>query len=140
MNTPPKLTLPLLLLVMVLSLAPASDVSALLPSEPTSLPGPMIQVRLDPEIRQRYVPPPAVFLQRLSGLEQAATATIVVNYNGPGWTSEAQTAFEYAADIWETLITSPVPIVVDAEVKIVRARPRHRSAGQPHGPHHLVAV
>jgi len=115
MNTPPKLTLPLLLLVMVLSLAPASDVSALLPSEPTSLPGPMIQVRLDPEIRQRYVPPPAVFLQRLSGLEQAATAAIVVNYNGPGWTSEAQTAFEYAADIWETLITSPVPIVVDAQ-------------------------
>jgi PKD repeat protein len=61
------------------------------------------------------VPPPAAFNQRLSGPEQAATATIVVNYNGPGWTPEARTAFEYAADIWETLITSPVPIVVDAQ-------------------------
>ncbi|HUV27516.1 MAG TPA: PKD domain-containing protein, partial [Anaerolineales bacterium] len=35
--------------------------------------------------------------------------------NGGGWTSEAQTAFRFAADIWETMITSPVPIVVDAK-------------------------
>jgi PKD repeat protein len=72
-------------------------------------------VRLDPQVRQRYVPPPAAFLRRSTSSEQATTATIVVNYNGGGWTAEAKAAFEFAADIWETLITSPEPIVVDAQ-------------------------
>ena len=87
----------------------------MLENDPVSLPGPTIQVRLNPQVRQRYEPPPAAFLRSLASPEQAATTTIVVNYNGAGWTAEAQTAFEFAADIWETLITSPVPIVVDAK-------------------------
>ena len=72
-------------------------------------------IRLDPQVRQRYVAPPAVFSRRLANPEQATSATIVVNYLGTGWTAEAQSAFEFAADIWETLITSSVPIVVDAQ-------------------------
>jgi PKD repeat protein len=115
MNKFIKIFRSLIILCVLLTFGKPPLVSAQAQSEPESRPGPTIQVRLDPEIRRRYVPPPAVFLQRLSGSEQAATATIAVNYNGDGWTAEAQTAFEYAADIWETLITSPVPIVVDAQ-------------------------
>ncbi|MDA0244560.1 MAG: Ig-like domain-containing protein [Chloroflexi bacterium] len=43
-----------------------------------------------------------------------ATADIQVNYLGE-WTPQAQTAFEYAVSIWEGLLTSSVPIVVNAE-------------------------
>lgn len=91
------------------------EVSAQSQTAPASLPGPTIQVRLDPQVRQRFVPPPEEFLRSSLSPEQAATATIVVNYNGSGWTTEARSAFEYAADIWETLITSPQPIIVDAQ-------------------------
>lgn len=44
---------------------------------------------------------------------QTQTAEIVVDY-GPGFTSEARTAFERAVEIWERHITSPVPIRIDA--------------------------
>ena len=57
------------------------------------------------------VPPPAVFLQTAQEVG-AQTATITVNYNG--FSGQAQAAFEYAVTIWESLITSPVNIVVDA--------------------------
>ncbi|MFL7890874.1 MAG: PKD domain-containing protein, partial [Anaerolineales bacterium] len=50
----------------------------------------------------------------MSSAQQAATANIHVNYNGSGWTAEAIAAFEFAAGIWEVLISSPVTIVVDA--------------------------
>ncbi|HEY9829200.1 MAG TPA: hypothetical protein V6D26_01385 [Stenomitos sp.] len=46
------------------------------------------------------------------GTQVAATSTINVTYNG--FTSEAQAAFQYAVDIWETLIQSPVTINVQA--------------------------
>ncbi len=110
-----KLTFHLIILLVVLGLAPMAAVGARPNEAPVSLPGPTIEVRLDPQIRQRYVPPPAAFQRRLADQELAATATIIVNYNGSGWTTEAQNAFEYAADIWETLITSPQPIIVDAQ-------------------------
>ena len=102
-----------LFIILILTIEPAAN--AMQVDGATSLPGPTIQIRLDPQVRQRYVPPPDAFLRRLSSSEQTASATIVVNYTGSEWTTEAQTAFEYAADIWETLITSPVPIIVDAE-------------------------
>ena len=44
------------------------------------------------------------------------TANIVVVYSGT-WPGPAQTAFQYAVDIWETLITSTVQIDVVAEFK-----------------------
>lgn len=40
------------------------------------------------------------------------TATFIVTYNG--FTPEAEAAFQYAVDIWSGLITSNVPIVLDA--------------------------
>lgn len=41
------------------------------------------------------------------------TADFIVNYSG--FSPEAQTAFQYAVDIWSGLITSDVPIVIDAQ-------------------------
>jgi PKD repeat protein len=84
-------------------------------NQAVALNGPTTLIRLDPQIRQRYVAPPAVFVQNRESLEEPATATIIVNFNGQGWTTEAQTAFRFAADIWETQITSAIPIEVDAD-------------------------
>ncbi|NUM47970.1 MAG: hypothetical protein HUU38_24970 [Anaerolineales bacterium] len=53
--------------------------------------------------------PPQEFL-----LNAPQTANITVNYIG-SWDSNAQAAFEYAVSIWETQITSPIPIIVEAE-------------------------
>jgi hypothetical protein len=66
-------------------------------------------------VRQLYEPPPEVFMQSLAFPEQTASANIVVNFNGSGWTSEAEDAFRFATDIWQSLISSPVTIVVDAK-------------------------
>lgn len=57
-----------------------------------------------------FVPPPDVFLRP----SRVKTATINVNYIG-SWDSQAQTAFQYAVDIWETLVNSPVTIEIEAE-------------------------
>lgn len=84
------------------------------PGQGDSLPGPTILVRLDPQVRQRYVAPPAAFQHKLTAPGQANGADIVVNYEGSGWTAEAQAAFEFAASIWESSITSPVQIEVEA--------------------------
>lgn len=74
--------------------------------------GPKLIIYASPESSDLYIP------RRMSPLhDQAVTATINVNYIGNGWTPQAQAAFQYAADIWETLISSPVTIEVDAEFK-----------------------
>ena len=98
------------LILMGLVLAPA--IRAQTNEVTITHPGPRRLIRLDPEVRQRYVPPPTEFL---ASAEQAATANIQVNYIGSEWTTEAEDAFEFAVGIWETLITSPVTIVVDAD-------------------------
>jgi hypothetical protein len=109
-----SLAIPLLSLLILLSFKTSTAISARPTNETTSLPGPTTLIRLDPQVRQRYEPPPAVFLQSLANPEQTTSASIVVNFNG-SWTSEAQAAFRFAADIWETQISSPVLIVVDAQ-------------------------
>ena len=58
----------------------------------------------------RNLPPPEFF----ANLPQ--TATIHVNYVGT-WDPNAKAAFDYAASIWASLITSSVPIEVEAEWK-----------------------
>ncbi|PSQ87498.1 MAG: hypothetical protein BRD42_01925 [Bacteroidetes bacterium QS_3_64_15] len=45
-----------------------------------------------------------------------ATATIEVSY-GSNFTPEAREAFERAADIWETHVSSPVPIQIEASFR-----------------------
>ncbi len=74
----------------------------------------MALIRLDPQVRQRYVPPPQIYLRGESAVSAFSSATIVVNYNEQGWTDDAKAAFAFAASIWESLISSPVPIEVDA--------------------------
>lgn len=60
----------------------------------------------------RYVPPPE------RALRAPATADILVLY-GPGFPPQAQAAFEYAAMIWESLITSPVTILAQANWEVL---------------------
>ncbi len=55
---------------------------------------------------------PAALALRASGKRAEATASIVVTYNG--FPPAAQTAFQFAADIWETHIASDVPINIRA--------------------------
>jgi hypothetical protein len=55
-----------------------------------------------------YTPPPEASFMRLE-----VGATINVNFVGT-WDTNAQAAFQYAVDIWETLICSDVIIKVDA--------------------------
>ena len=102
----------LLYMLMLMGLVLAPVISAQTNEVTITHPGPRRLIRLDPRVRQRYVPPPTEFL---ASAEQTATANILVNYNGTGWTTEAEDAFEFAVGIWETLITSPVTIVVDAD-------------------------
>ncbi len=70
----------------------------------------------DPVSYDTYVAPPELFLKKKSSNareEQAGgSVDIIVTYNG--FTAEAQSAFQYAVDIWESLIDSPVPIYVNA--------------------------
>ncbi len=83
---------------------------ASLPPQGAAMSAPLLIVRAGPPGKApRYVPPPREFLRNAPH-----TATITVNFLGT-WDSQAQAAFQYAADIWETQITSAVPIVVDAE-------------------------
>ena len=47
-----------------------------------------------------------------SGSQSNFKSTFIVNYNG--FTEEAQAAFQFAVDIWASLISSDVPIIVNA--------------------------
>ena len=59
------------------------------------------------------VPPPAMQqLSRNGNFLETAPSQFIVTYNG--FTDEAMEAFQYAVDIWNTLIRSPVPIRIDA--------------------------
>ena len=92
--------------------ATTSDLAIAAEAAPQSLgSGRTVLIRLDEDGPvPPAVPPPAAFARAAS----APTANISVNYIGP-WTASAQTAFQYAVGIWETLISSPVTIVIDAE-------------------------
>lgn len=82
-----------------------------------------VVLRLDPTTSTFRIPPPAGFTQRR--LMAAQSATINVHYlpddatDGFGfscltWPAEAVAAFEYAVGIWETLISTTVPIEINA--------------------------
>jgi hypothetical protein len=78
-------------------------------AEPDTIPGVEIPVIAVPgDGQQSYVAPPATL-----GQPHAQSATISVSYSG--FTPEAQAAFQLAIDIWETQITSTVPIKVTAQ-------------------------
>jgi len=67
----------------------------------------------DPRVVHTKVLPPATFLAQLHQQRPAANrCTITVTYEG--FTPEAQAAFQYAVDIWQSILISPVPINVTA--------------------------
>lgn len=76
----------------------------------------------DPNVNMIRIPPPAEFLHRDLSAQLASTVTINYLPAGPGrygdeciaWPSEPKAAFTYAASIWGSLLTSAVPIVIDA--------------------------
>ena len=109
-----RLGLLILLLLLLQYPGPAGAIDSTPRPIQSSAPGPVALIRLDPQISQHFVPPPEYYLRSESIIAATDSATIIVNYNGPGWTVEAQDAFAYAAGIWEALISSPVPIEVDA--------------------------
>ncbi len=84
--------------------------SASPPTQPEAMFAPRLIVRAGPPGKApRHILPPREFLRNAPH-----SATITVNYIG-SWDAQAQAAFQYAVDIWETQIISSVPIVVDAE-------------------------
>lgn len=88
----------------------AKSAASLTAAEPSMIPGKMVYIRHDPNgTPGTYVAPPASFYQTA-----VQTADIQINYIG-SWPAAAQNAFTYAASIWETQISSTVPIVIEAE-------------------------
>lgn len=63
------------------------------------------------ESNHSYIRPPAGFFEKLKSAN-VRKAKIEVSY--VGFSAEAQQAFQYAVDIWQYLIYSPVPIRVKA--------------------------
>jgi hypothetical protein len=58
---------------------------------------------------------PAAFLEaQRTGHKSAAAAASRIEVNYTGFTPEAQAAFQYAVNIWQSLLTSPVTIRVQA--------------------------
>ncbi len=95
------------------------------PAQGRSLGGPPrpAVLRLDPSTSTFRIPPPASYLQRSPSKVQSATINVTYlvtgtidgfGYSCLTWPGDAITAFEYAASIWETLITSTVPIEINA--------------------------
>src|SRR5574341_1296844 len=105
----------LALLILVGGLAaPALHTSAAAPApiKMASMPGyDVVVYAAHTDLPPSRIPPPEVFLQRAKEVGPQ-TAVFQVAYHG--FPSEPQTAFQFAVDIWASLITSPVPIAVDA--------------------------
>lgn len=64
-----------------------------------------------PTDHPHYIPPPGEYVRWKNGA-RTKTANIVVNYNG--FTEQARVAFQYAVDIWATLLQTSQTITIDA--------------------------
>ncbi len=80
----------------------------------TQLPVPKtICYKTDRDEFTRILPPDAFLKARRNpGARLAPTAQFIVSYSG--FTPEAQKAFQYAVDIWSSILVSPVPIRIQA--------------------------
>ena len=109
----------IVLIVLLVSLAVVVFLSALgLPRRaaaadngPPSIPGPEVIIRAIPNTGPGWFVPPPSPEKRLSPNAPQA-ATINVTYNG--FPAQAQTAFQYAVDIWAGLLDSSVTINITA--------------------------
>ncbi len=107
-----KQILPLILLITV--------VSAINSFSQKSFTPPVIVCPADFTHTDFHIPPPSNFLKSFSNARvnaTAKTAQIVVNYHGFDDEQEAKDAFQFAVDIWSTLIKSDVTIYIDATYK-----------------------
>ena len=95
--------------LVILSLALTSFKPESAPPPLESKPGRQVILRAKPEDVFFRLSPPAQ-----TGLLKTPTANITVNYIGP-WDPSAQAAFQYAVDIWASLIVSPALIKIEAE-------------------------
>lgn len=77
-----------------------------------SIPGRRVVTIASDEVHKSFIPAPRRFRDR--GFQQSPTAHIVVNYIG-SWPQDAMNAFAYAADIWESAISSSEEIRIDAQ-------------------------
>ena len=87
----------------------SEDQSTVNPINRAKAPVPMMILYGTMENANTFVPPPP--LQKLSQRgsdSRGAESQFIVTYSG--FTREAQVAFQYAVDIWDSLIRSPVPI------------------------------
>ncbi len=82
-------------------------------------------MRVDPvicvasgESGHRYVRPPKEFLNPLKSASK--TSDIIVTY--VGFPDSVKAAFERAVEIWESLLSSPVPIYMLAEYKVLNSQ------------------
>ncbi|WP_339757580.1 T9SS type A sorting domain-containing protein [uncultured Winogradskyella sp.] len=64
------------------------------------------------QTRMSSVPVPD-YIKRKMESRGTACSTFIVSYSG--FTSEAQSAFQFAVDIWSNVIESPIPIRISAE-------------------------
>lgn len=76
-----------------------------------STPGPILSCPGHGQDFNTTVPMPSGLRANLQSIGNA-NASIVVNYNG--FTPQAQQAFQYAIDIWQSVLVSSVPIRVNA--------------------------
>lgn len=94
----------------------AQKLNPSLPSPPVSLPASESSIYYHSDNQDAFteVPAPTVFLQQKGKLGRLAApkSHFIVTYTN--FTPEAQRAFQYAVDIWSSLITSPVPIHIQA--------------------------
>ncbi|MBK7660146.1 MAG: hypothetical protein IPJ28_13840 [Betaproteobacteria bacterium] len=89
---------------------------------PETIEAPQVRLYYDPTFTGLSVPPPPQF--QAGAKAGSIQATFQVNFLAAGavqngntcvaWTAPAQTAFQFAANIWSSLIQSSVPIVVNA--------------------------
>ncbi len=114
-------------------IAPVAAGAATAPTKlaPTTVPvGAQIPIRVDTAPPGSSLVMPEPTLRASSVTANAATATINVTYTG--FSGPAQVAFQKAVDLWKPLISSSVPIKVNANV--VHARLRSPRSGRTRDP------
>ena len=112
-----------LCLLLIVSIGPGKSSAEPATPQTTQEPSPVVMIALPWDDLSIRIPPPQQF--RAASAATAATATFSINYLPAGatdragatclaWPPSAQTAFSYAASVWATMMTSAVPIKIDA--------------------------
>ncbi|MGB1033311.1 MAG: hypothetical protein ACPGWM_11870, partial [Flavobacteriales bacterium] len=80
-----------------------------------------------PETIDTFVPPPA-------GFQYGAQRVATINVNYTGFSAQAQNAFQYAVDIWASILTSPIEIEIDAEWTVLEGNTLGSAGANGHYP------